>query len=215
MSSDAYAGLAAQYGVKCSAGEVLFREGDAGAHMYILQQGRVRLFKQVAGAERTLTNVLSGDFFGELSILNRKPRTATAVAVEDCDLLKINADLFETMVLKNTEIGLRLIRKLAQRLDAADALITMLMHEDPRAKVILSLCREAETHGTPQEDGSLLVEWTEEHLSAQSGVEPAKLHPILLRLSGLGIVRRSGTGWLIPRLERLKDFLFFLEAPTP
>ena len=61
-----------------------------------------------------------------MAILNAKPRTATAEVVEDARLLVIDGRTLEQMVISNAEIAVRLIKKLARRLDAADALIEVL-----------------------------------------------------------------------------------------
>ena len=59
-------------------GEILFRDGDAAETMYVLRSGRVRVFKEVNGREKTLAFIEAGDFFGEMALLNNKPRTASA-----------------------------------------------------------------------------------------------------------------------------------------
>ncbi|CAG0961310.1 partial Cyclic AMP receptor protein, partial [Anaerolineae bacterium] len=71
--------LFARFGKTCGAGEVLFREGDAGDRMYVIQSGAVRISKTVKGEEKTLAILGPGEFFGEMAILNAKPRTATAI----------------------------------------------------------------------------------------------------------------------------------------
>ena len=74
-----------------------------------------------------------------MAILNGKPRTATATVVETTRCLVIEAKTLEAMVARNAEIALRLIKKLAKRLDSADTLIEILMHRDPKARVMLAL----------------------------------------------------------------------------
>ena len=135
--------LFARFGKTCPAGTILFHEGDEGATMYVLQSGRVRISKDSREGGKTLAVLGPGEFFGEMAILNRKARTATAEVVEDARLLVLDAKTFEAMVLSNVEIAVRLIKKLARRLDNADTLIEILMHRDPKARVILGLSREA------------------------------------------------------------------------
>ncbi|HSB35407.1 MAG TPA: cyclic nucleotide-binding domain-containing protein, partial [Thermoanaerobaculia bacterium] len=72
------------------AGTVVFSEGDVGTEMYVVQSGTVEVFKRAGrGEEKLLATLEKGDFFGEMSILEDVPRTATARAKTDCELVKI------------------------------------------------------------------------------------------------------------------------------
>src|ERR1700679_2582150 len=82
-----------------------------------------------------------------MAIRNDKPRTATATVLEDSKCLVIDAATLEQMISNNTEIALRLVKKLARRLDSADEMIQLLLHPDPRARVLLGLKRHAEAFG--------------------------------------------------------------------
>jgi CRP-like cAMP-binding protein len=99
------------------AGKVLFREGDAGEDMYIIQSGRVAIKKRT-GANRdvTLAVLEKGDFFGEMAVLERMPRTATAEMSEAGDLIVISGDTFGDMIKSNPEIAFRMLRKYSIRL---------------------------------------------------------------------------------------------------
>ena len=66
-------------------GQVLFHEGDEGDDMYIIQSGRVAIKKKVKDADTTLAVLEKGDFFGEMAILERMPRSASAEVIEDGD----------------------------------------------------------------------------------------------------------------------------------
>src|ERR1700733_4933201 len=139
--------LFARFGREYRAGEVLFREGESGEEMFVIQSGTVQITKHASGEERPLATLGRGEFLGEMAILNGKPRTATAIVLEDARVLVIDAKTLETMISKNPEIALRLIKKLARRLDSADEMIQILLNPDPRARVMLGLKRHAETFG--------------------------------------------------------------------
>jgi len=80
-------------------GEQVFREGESGEELFIVEEGRVAISKAVKGnLEQVLAHMGPGDFFGEIALLEKVPRTASASAEEDCVLLVINqADLFGLM----------------------------------------------------------------------------------------------------------------------
>src|SRR5438874_2596705 len=111
--------LFSKFGKVFPAGTVLFREGEAGHEMYVVQVGRVSISKQVGDVQKVLSILGQGEFFGEMSILNNKPRSATATVAEDAKLLVIDSKTFEAMVRGNSEISVRMIKKLAHRLQEA------------------------------------------------------------------------------------------------
>ena len=106
--------------VRYGAGERIFSEGDLGTTMYIVQGGKVRLFRLVDGQKRVHGVMEKGDFFGEMSILEGMPRTICAEAVEDSELIEINSMTFDKMIKGNIEIAIRMLRKLSLRLRDAE-----------------------------------------------------------------------------------------------
>jgi CRP-like cAMP-binding protein len=97
-------------------GQVLFHEGDDGDDMYIIQSGRVAIKKKVKDGDTTLAVLEKGDFFGEMAILERLPRSATAEVVEEGDLIVISGEMFGDMIKANPEIAVRMLRKQSIRL---------------------------------------------------------------------------------------------------
>lgn len=117
-----------KYKITCNKGQIVFQEGDLGNEMYIIQSGKVRIFKNIDGFDQTLTVLEKGDFFGEMSVLEGLPRSAAAEAEEDCELIKINSANFVAMIKSNVEIAIRIMRKLSLRLREANVQIEKLMH---------------------------------------------------------------------------------------
>ena len=97
-------------------GTVLFNEGDEGEEMYIIRSGRVAIKKRVADGDITVAVLEKGDFFGEMAVLERIPRTAGAEMAEDGDLIVIGSEVFGDMVKNNPEIAVRMLRKYSVRL---------------------------------------------------------------------------------------------------
>jgi CRP-like cAMP-binding protein len=97
-------------------GSVLFNEGDEGEDMYILRSGKVAIKKRVPHGEVTLAVLEKGDFFGEMAILERMPRSASAEMIEDGDLVVIGGDVFGDMIKNTPEIAVRMLRKYSIRL---------------------------------------------------------------------------------------------------
>lgn len=106
----------AQFEVSGSSGDLVFREGDPGAAMYLIQEGAIELLKVHDGQERRLTRLECGDFFGELSLLEERPHGVSARALSDYKLLEIGRPTLDQMVDENPEIAIRMLCNLAARL---------------------------------------------------------------------------------------------------
>ena len=202
-----------RFGREFRAGDVLFREGERGEDMYVIQAGLVQILKRVGDDERPLATLGRGEFLGEMAILNSKPRTATAVVLEDAKCLVIDAATLEQMIANNAEIALRLVKKLARRLDSADEMIQILLNPDPKARVLHGLKRHAETFG--EETGlGVRVLASRTDLAREVGVEEEQVHEVLARLQRLRIAAEDDLGAIvIMDVPRLLEFMEFLEMP--
>jgi len=209
MSTDP---LFARFGREFPEGHVLFREGEVGSVMYVVQRGRVRISRQLPTGERTLAVLGPGEFFGEMAILNHKPRTATATALEAVQALEIGARTLEAMVMGNAELAVRLITKLARRLDSANAFVEILSHHDPRIRVVLGLARAADAGGEPAGPEGVRVPLRLDELAASVGLDAAVVEEVLQRLARVRIVRAHASGgWIVPDVQRLEEFAELLD----
>jgi CRP/FNR family transcriptional regulator, cyclic AMP receptor protein len=191
-------------------GTVLFREGEKGEEMFVIQGGKVQISMKVRGVEKILSVLQPGEFFGEMAILNSKPRSATAVVAEDAKLLVIDSKTFEAMVRGNAEISLRMIKKLAARLQEADDQIENLLLKDHNSKVVHALVRLSETQGTPVERGTF-VRILPEELGQKVGLPVDRVNEVVAKLAKAKIVAATKDGLLVHDGIRLKKFLEFLE----
>jgi uncharacterized membrane protein len=106
------------------AGAVLFRTGDVGDAMYIIEEGKVRIYVRAKdGHEVTLTELESGDFFGEMVLLDGKPRSADARVEEDARLAVLSREHFLSFVRSNPNVALEMLTALANRLRHTDELL--------------------------------------------------------------------------------------------
>jgi len=121
--ADARKGGGQQFTEEHAAGEYLFREGELGTEMFILQEGQVEILKTVNGEDEQLALLEKGDFFGEMSLLEDLPRTASARAIVDCKVIRINGATFDQMLRTKPEIAVRIMRKLSRRLRQTDQML--------------------------------------------------------------------------------------------
>ena len=108
----------------CKANTFLFRAGEAGDAMYIIERGKVRICVQATdGHEVTLTELGRGDFFGEMALLDGQRRSADAVVAEDARLAVLSREHFLSFVRSSPNVALELLTALANRLRHTDELL--------------------------------------------------------------------------------------------
>ena len=118
------------------AGKILFEENDPGSQMYVIRSGRIRIFRRVGEDEVELATLGSGDFFGEMALLESLPRSANAQVIEDSDLIEVSASTFEAMIQDSSEITLRIMRALASRVRELDLRLQNLLTESGIGRAI-------------------------------------------------------------------------------
>ena len=190
-------------------GTVLFREGEPGREMYVVQSGRVNVSKKVGEVEKILASLGPGEFLGEMSILNNKPRSATATCAEDAKLLVIDAKTFEAMIRGNAEIAIRMIKKLADRLAEANEQIENLLFADASTRVVHFLATAAEK--APRGPLGHKVAVLPRELPARVGVKADQADEVLMKLLKAKIVAVHSDGFVVPDVAKLRDFLTFLQ----
>jgi CRP-like cAMP-binding protein len=133
---------------------MIMTEGMPGQELYIIQKGSVKITKIVDNNEVLLAVLKSGDIFGEMALLENKPRSANAVAFEDAYLLAVNKANFERMVSTQPQIVTRLTTLLAERIwfiykQLANTLLT-----DPVGRLYDALLMQLEKSRVPIRAGS-------------------------------------------------------------
>ncbi|HTJ41501.1 MAG TPA: DUF1003 domain-containing protein [Kofleriaceae bacterium] len=105
-------------------GDMLFRAGDPGHAMYVIVKGEIELFiKDHAGQKITLMESRQGDVFGELAMLDEGPRTASALATDDAELLELDRDDILLLVTKKPEAALHMLGAMGAMTRKADMLL--------------------------------------------------------------------------------------------
>jgi len=127
--------------LKVPAGHTLFQAGDPGDSLFIIQTGQIELFiKDTAGQKIVLTTAESGDMFGELAMLDTGPRTATALALADSEVLVLDRGDLILLFQRKPEAALHMLAALSGLTRKADELL--------RTRVSRNVNEEMEVHST-------------------------------------------------------------------
>jgi CRP-like cAMP-binding protein len=98
------------------AGSIIFREGDEAHELFVIKSGQVRI--QIGN--RTVTELAADSIFGEMALIDNEPRSATAIAVTDVELVAVSEKQFLFLVGQTPYFALKVMRVLAQRLRATN-----------------------------------------------------------------------------------------------
>ena len=202
------------------AGAVVFREGEAGDAMYVIQSGTVEIRRTIGDQDRLLAVLPAGEFLGEMALLNKRPRSATAVVRDPARLLVIDSRTFEQMLRGRVEIAVRMIRTLAARLERANQQVELLLLSNHNHRVVQCLRQLAEERleaegGTVESAVYLPV--VARDLAVKVALPAAEVADILERLIAARLIVTAtdagieAAGVVIPEVGRLLEFIEFLE----
>ncbi len=199
-----------RFGRTYRAGEFVFKEGDIGREMFIIQEGQVKLIKKIRGERRVIETVGAGDFFGEMAILNSRPRSLTAEAASDVKLLIFPPETFEALVVSNTGLAHRIIRTLAGRLQNADNHIENLLYLDVESKLVNALLKLLDTTGIP-EKGGIRLDLTPTELAEKVSLTADQVKRVMLELGKNGVIQIQKKALLVPDTAKLEKALTYLD----
>jgi CRP-like cAMP-binding protein len=191
-------------------GDLIFREEEEGSEMYVIIQGAVEIRKATGSSStKTLTTLAKGDLFGEMAIIEKKPRSASAVAMEPTKLLVLNEKLYDSMVGSNPDFARKMNRLLSERIRKANAIIQHLMTTNRQNQLWAGLREFAREHGVSTFKGSRVkVDAFQEWASERLGLSARDIEGILGMMIKRGIISHSAKG----REEILVDIK---EGATP
>ncbi len=100
--------------VRLKEGETVFEAGSAGNEMYVIKSGRIKVYRVFDDNEITFAEFSAGDCFGEMSLIDEYPRSASATALEDCVLLSLPRTTFKQIVERDPPVGVKLLLAVAE-----------------------------------------------------------------------------------------------------
>ncbi len=113
-----------------AAGETIIREGEISTEMFIIQEGKVAVTKEIGGNEVFLATLERGDFFGEMSLLESLPRTATVRALAPTRLVTIRAGELVMKFRRDPTFAFEMIQRMSSRVRQLNDRVVRLMQLD-------------------------------------------------------------------------------------
>ena len=191
--------------VKVARGRTLFNEGDPGDRLYVVTEGKIKLGRTAADGRENLLAILGpGEMFGELSLFDPGPRTATATAVTDTSVLGLGHDELEPWLTGRPEVAAQLLGALAQRLRRTNEAMADLVFSDVPGRVAKALLDLARRFGVQSEDGLHVThDLTQEELAQLVGASRETVNKALADFASRGFLRLEARAVVILDIERL------------
>ena len=179
-------------------GTVIFRQGDLGDSMFVIERGRVRIVFSFEGHAAEVAVLEPGAFFGELSLLGGAARTASAEVIEDADLLVIRRDTFVMMMQDDIDIVFRMLSDMGVRLARTDERFQALMLRVRRIRILGGCLRRISAGG---ETPAVL---DVERLAEELQVAPPEVNATLAELAAQGAGTLRDGQFVIQDREHVK-----------
>ncbi len=192
--------------VRLGRGQTLFGEGDEGDRLYVILSGKVKLTRTAVDGRENLLGVLGpSEMFGELSLFDPRPRTASAVAVTDSVLAGLGHDDLRPFLSSRPQVSLQLLKALAARLRRTNDVMADLVFTDVPGRVAKALLELADKFGKEGEDGlHVHHDLTQEELAQLVGASRETVNKALAEFALRGWLRIEAKAVVLLDVERMR-----------
>lgn len=191
-------------------GEVLFHEGDAGEEMYFIRKGKIKISIGEEEQEKVLAILKDGDFFGEMAVIDGSPRSASATAIEETDLLIIDKESFVSKINENPLVAY-VIEVLTKRVRTLDEQLNYLTIKSDEERIIHFVLARGKKQGTPMDEGVRIDNISPETVSYITGVDQQKVTEYLQRLADVNLIQLGEDEITIRSVPDLEEYIRYLK----
>lgn len=190
-------------------GTQIFQKGDEGSSMMAVLKGRVQISSVSAeGREVTLNRINPGEIFGEIALLDGKPRSAGATAMEDTDLLIVERRVLLPFLSRNEDLFLRMLAVMCQRLRQTSLALEELALFDLPARLARVLLKLADDHGQPVAKGVRIgIRISHEHLGTIVASRRESVAKQISKWRKDGIIGKDNYYLVLQRPDELRALL--------
>lgn len=187
-------------------GTVLFVQGEEGERCFEIVSGTVKISAYHEDGREALLAVLGpGDILGELALFDQAPRSADATALEDSEVLSIDARALDEAIHAHPDIALAMLRVLGIRLRQANESFQDIAFFDVPGRVARRLADLADTYGTEHAEGTMIdIALSQEALAQMVGATRESVNKALALLKRRGLVDRTGKRYVISDVKTLR-----------
>ena len=186
-------------------GDIVFAEGESGDALYVVIDGKVKIFRTSPDGRENMLAVLGpGELIGELSLFDPGPRTATASALTEVKLLGLGHGDLQPWLNARPEVAAALLRAVARRLRKTNDQMSDLVFSDVPGRVARALLDLSRRFGVQSEEGIHVVhDLTQEELAQLVGASRETVNKALADFAGRGWLRLEARAVILLDVERL------------
>lgn len=187
---------------------VVFSEGEASEWFYILTKGKIKITKlSQEGKEIILEIIQPTDFFGAIAVVRGFPYPANAVALEDCEILKMPKAAFSKILAKYPMISTQMLTNLIDRVRTSHENLKSIALEKVDSRIAFALIKLSENHGKPHKDGLLVdMKITKQELADMVGTTVETTIRVMSKFRKSGYIDEHEGKIIIKKMNMLKDF---------
>ena len=138
------------FGITYQKGEVIFHQGDFGDTMFIIQSGAVEISRSQNSHKNVLALLEKGDFFGEMALIDKHPRTATATSISNSRLLPLTRLTLMERIRHDPGVVIHLLKTLCERINNTNRMLHEIVEADESLRLILENGRKGSGEATEQ-----------------------------------------------------------------
>jgi CRP/FNR family cyclic AMP-dependent transcriptional regulator len=186
--------------------QIILIEEEAGNTLFLIQKGRVKVSRMSDDGREVILSILEpGDFFGELSLIDGKARSASVTAIEDSEVLMLRRGDFLGVLSDYPQISISLMKELATRIRKSDTQIKSLSLQDAMGRVASSLIMLAEDHGRVRKNEVIIPKIPlQQDLANMAGTSRETISRVFRYLEDEQLIHRSGRKITIPDFNRFR-----------
>jgi len=190
----------------CQKDRVILVEEEVGQSLFIILKGTVKVTRtSEEGREVILTMLKAGDFFGELSLLDGKGRSATVIAMENSELMALRRAEFLELIERYPQIAIELLKVLGDRIRKCDLQIESLTLQDAVGRVGAAVLHVAEQTGYRRGESVIIPKLpVQQDLANMAGTARETISRIMALFEAKKLIEREGHRVIIPDFSRFK-----------
>ncbi|MBI4011472.1 MAG: Crp/Fnr family transcriptional regulator [Candidatus Rokubacteria bacterium] len=176
----------------------VFHAGDPGRSFFLVVAGRIKISLSRQGREVVLAELGPGDYFGEFSLIDGRPRSADAIAVVRAEVLELPQDAFFRLLDGNGTVARKLLVELCQRLREADKQISTLATVDAAGRIVRALLKLGEHHARREGTDLIFAKAPRQRdIAALAGTTRATTSRLVRQLTQQGLLTFSGQSLVV------------------
>ncbi len=185
--------LLKNFGTVIAAGEYIFHEGDQPDALYLIHRGKIQITKRMGDEEKILKILNEGEFVGEMAVIDSLTRSASAVALEECELIRMEKASFDKTINKNHKFAMSFIHCLSDRLRFTNESVSTLYQLNQLQDIKLKILTEFIANGKRAKNGEWIL---------------LELEPLIEQLTSKYYYEHKAAIHVLEKLDEQDDFSY-------